>query len=188
MAVFVGSLDQKVAGNSKFSWYSWLLGPFLTLYQVIKLYFLPLGQNCAIWGPRSAAIVQNTFTHMALCTSAVSIGHDLKPHRGKGRSIETTNRKESLWISLHSYLCLYAEWAKLAKTPAQWVWHRYLGTAHERVKRVRYKNLYHGLYKSCDTCIITIESHDQIITAKRECWVSTSLCATRDTIQSNCKV
>ena len=133
MAVFVGSLGQKVAASSKFSSYLWSVGPFITLHQVTKLYCLPSGQKCAIWGPRSAAIIQNTFSHMALCTWAISTGHDLKPHRGKGRSIETTNRKESLWISLHSYLCLYAEWAKLAKTPAQWVWYRYLGTAHERV-------------------------------------------------------
>ena len=36
MAVFVDSLDQKVAANSKFSSYPWSLGPFLTLYKVMK--------------------------------------------------------------------------------------------------------------------------------------------------------
>ena len=30
---------------------------------------------------------------MALCTFAITAGHDLKPHRGKGRPIETSNWK-----------------------------------------------------------------------------------------------
>ena len=33
------------------------------------------------------------FMHMALCTVAIAVGHDLKPQRSKGRSIETSNRK-----------------------------------------------------------------------------------------------
>ena len=31
--------------------------------------------------------------HMALCTVAITVGHDLNPQRSKGRSIETSNRK-----------------------------------------------------------------------------------------------
>ena len=33
------------------------------------------------------------FTHMALCTVVITVGHDLKPLRIKGRSIEASNRK-----------------------------------------------------------------------------------------------
>ena len=123
MAVFIDSLDQKVYANGKFTSYSWSLGPFLILNQVTKLYFLPLCQKITVWAPHSTAILQILFTHMALCTFAITVGRDLKPHRSKGRPIETSNRMSDYEYP-YSYCplvqrCLCAEWAKITKTPAQ---------------------------------------------------------------------
>ena len=123
MAIYINSLDQKVYTNDEFTSYSWSLGPILTLNQVTKLYCLPLCQTITVWGPHSTAILQIPFTHMALCTFAITVDHDLKPHRGKGRPIETLNRKGCLWISLCCLVLVVCWMSKLAKTPTQWVWH-----------------------------------------------------------------
>ena len=54
---------------------------------------------------------------MALCTFAITVGHDLKPHRGKGRPIETAKRKSDYEYPYTGCWCFLLNEQKQLKSP-----------------------------------------------------------------------